>query len=62
VSLPDSSFEPPRGVLVPKPRTTIYTVLLGIAALALVIACAVLAMEIWWEYGSVSPPASLRSS
>jgi hypothetical protein len=45
---------------VPKPRTTIYTVLLGIAALALVIGCAMLALEIW-QYGSVSPPAALRA-
>ena len=33
MSLPESNFDTPRGVLVPKPRTTIYTVLLGIAAL-----------------------------
>lgn len=58
MSLPESSFEP-RGVLVPRPKTTIYTVLLGIAALALLIGCAMLAMEIW-RYGSISPPANLR--
>lgn len=60
MSLPDSGHDAPRGVLVPKPRTTIYTVLLGIAALALTISCALMALEIW-RYGSVSPPASLRS-
>lgn len=59
MSLPGSSFEPPRGVLVRKPRTNIYTVLLGIAVLALTIGCAVLAYEIW-QYGSISPPANLR--
>jgi hypothetical protein len=45
--------------LVPKPRTTIYTVLLGIAAAALFIGCAMLAWEMY-QYGSISPPASLR--
>ena len=59
MSLPESSFEPPRGVLVKKPRTNIYSVLLGIAALALMIGCAVLALEIW-QYGSIIPPANLR--
>jgi hypothetical protein len=64
VSLPDSSSEDigserPRGVLVPKARTTIYTTLLGIAALALFICCAVLAWEIF-KYGSITPPATLR--
>ena len=59
MSLPESNFELPRGVLVPKPKTTIYTVLLGIAALALFISCAILALEIW-QYGSISPPANLR--
>ena len=58
MSLPESNFDTPRGVLVPKPRTNIYTVLLGIAALALLIGCALFALEIW-QYGSVSPPASL---
>lgn len=59
MSLPGSSSEPPRGVLVPKPRTNIYTVLLGIAALALVVGSLILALEIW-QYGSISPPADLR--
>ena len=60
MSLPESSFEPPRGVLVPRPRTTIYTVLLGIAVLALVIGCAMLALEMW-QYGlRWTPPANLR--
>ncbi len=60
MSLPESSFEPPRGVLVPKPRTTIYTVLLGIAVLALAIGCGVLALEML-QYGFAwNPPANLR--
>ena len=59
MSLPESSFEPPRGVLVPKPRTTIYTVLLGIAALALLIGCAMLALE-FLRYGAITPPPTLR--
>ena len=42
----------------PKPKTTIYTALLGVAALALLIGCAVLALEIW-KYGSISPPTNL---
>jgi hypothetical protein len=59
VSQPESSFEPPRGVLVPKPRTTIYTVLLGIAVLALMIGCAMLALE-FLRYGAIAPPPNLR--
>jgi hypothetical protein len=47
--------------LVAKPRTTIYTVLLGIAALAMFIGCAVLAWEFFYEYGGVpTPSATLR--
>ena len=55
----ESSFEPPRGVLVPKPRTTIYTVLLGIALVALTIGCAMLALEMF-HYGFAWTPPSLR--
>lgn len=40
MSLPDSrSAEPPRGVVVQKPRSNVYTVLLGIALVALIIGC-----------------------
>jgi hypothetical protein len=59
VSLPESSFEPPRGVLVPKPRTTIYTVLLGLALVALAIGSAMLALEMW-RYGFAWTPPTLR--
>jgi hypothetical protein len=50
VSLPESSSEAPRGVLVRRPRSNIYTVLLGVAAAALAIGCIVLLLEIW-QYG-----------
>lgn len=61
MSPPASSFDPdtPRGVLVPKPRTTIYVVLLGLTVLALFIGCALLGLELW-RYPSLSPPANLR--
>jgi hypothetical protein len=41
----------PRGVLVRRPKTSIYTVLLGITAGALAIGCLVLVLEIW-TYGA----------
>jgi hypothetical protein len=50
VSLPESSSSEPRGVLVRRPRTTIYTVLLGLSALALGIGCAIMVIELW-QYG-----------
>ncbi len=34
-----------RGVIVQKPRTTIYTSLLGVAALALLVGCVLLLLE-----------------
>jgi hypothetical protein len=56
VSLPDSNStdfgepEPsrtePAGILVRKPRASIYTVLLGISLAAIVLGCLFLAMEI----------------
>jgi hypothetical protein len=52
VSRPDSTSDAPRGVLVRKPKTTIYTVLLGISAGALAIGCLLLAVEIM-QYGSL---------
>jgi hypothetical protein len=56
VSLPESSSDEaapdePRGVLVRRPKTNIYTVLLGISAAALAIGCLVLLLEIA-QYGS----------
>jgi hypothetical protein len=47
----ESRVEEPRGVLVRKPRTTIYTVLLGISAAAIVIGCLLLLLEIS-QYGA----------
>jgi len=41
----------PRGVLVRRPRTSIYSVLLGISAAALAIGCMMLVFEIW-TYGA----------
>lgn len=62
MSLPESSSEQPRGVLVRKPVTTIYTTLLLIALIALVISCAIMALEMF-QYGlQYKPPANLRSS
>ena len=41
----------PRGVLVRRPKTSIYSVMLGISAGALAIGCLVLVLEIW-TYGA----------
>ena len=46
MSRPDSTSSSPRGVLVRKPKTTIYTVLLGIAVGALAFGCLLLALEL----------------
>jgi hypothetical protein len=54
VSQPESSSDAPRGVLVRRQKTTIYTVLLIITAAALVFGSLVLVLEIW-QYG---PPWS----
>jgi hypothetical protein len=37
----------PRGILVRRPKTSIYSVLLGISAAALAIGCMMLVLEIW---------------
>jgi hypothetical protein len=54
MSVPEPVSDEPRGVLVRRPRTTIYTALLGISAAALAIGCLILLLEIW-QYG---PPWS----
>ena len=64
MSLPDSELDKPRGVLVRKPRTSIYNVMLMIAAAALAIGCLALLLEIW-EYGPPwtrpwNPPPNLQ--
>jgi hypothetical protein len=62
VSLPDSSSDRPRGVLVRRPKTSIYTALLGIALLALVFSCLLLVLELWRYDFQINPPSSLRSA
>jgi hypothetical protein len=52
VSQLDSRSTEPAGVLVPKPKSNIYTALLGIALAAIVIACLLLVFEIS-EYGAI---------
>ena len=62
MSLPDSSSDRPRGVLVRRPRTSIYTVLLLIALVALVFSCLLMVLELA-QYGfQMKPPANLRSA
>lgn len=46
MSQPDlSSASPPRGVIVKKPKTNIYTVMLMIALVAMIMACIFLGLE-----------------
>lgn len=62
MSVPESSSDEPRGVLVRRPKPTIYTVLLLIAILALAIGCLVMMLE-WAQYGfQWKPPTNLRSA
>jgi len=49
--LPEVGADAPRGVLVRRPKTSIYSVLLGISAAALAIGCLMLVLEIW-TYGA----------
>ncbi|HEX2477438.1 MAG TPA: hypothetical protein VHK01_21965 [Lacipirellulaceae bacterium] len=61
MSLPDSSSERPQGVLVRRPRTSIYTVLLMIALVAILFSCLLLVIEMA-QYGfQWKPPANLGS-
>ena len=62
MSLPDSSSDRPRGVLVRRPRTTIYTMLLLIALMALVFSCLLLVLELAQYDFQIKPPANLRSA
>jgi hypothetical protein len=48
---PEVGADVPRGVLVRRPKASIYTVLLGISAGALAVGCLVLVLEIW-TYGA----------
>ena len=62
MSLPDSSSDRPRGVLVRRPTTSIYTVLLLVALLALVFSCVLMILELA-QYGfQIKPPPNLRSA
>lgn len=63
MSLPESnSDDQPRGILVRRQKTTIYTALLLIVLLALVVSCVMLILE-WSQYGfQYKPPANLRSA
>lgn len=59
MSQPESISDSPRGVLVRKPQTTIYTVLLFIALVALVISSGIMAWELL-QYGlQFKPPATM---
>ena len=61
MSQAESASDAPRGVLVRRQKTTIYTVLLLIAIVALAISCLVMILE-WAQYGfQWKPPANLRS-
>ena len=62
MSLPESSSDEPRGVLVRRQKTTIYTVLLLIVIVALAVSCLLMVLE-WAQYGfQWKPPANLRSA
>jgi hypothetical protein len=50
VSQPDSESTRPAGILVRKPKASIYVAMLGIALVAIVIGCIVLHLELA-EYG-----------
>ncbi|MEX2307563.1 MAG: hypothetical protein WD738_08225 [Pirellulales bacterium] len=62
MSLPDLSSDRPRGVLVRKPQTTIYTVLLFIALMAVIVSCLLLVLELLMYDFQFKPPANLRSA
>ena len=62
MSLPDLSSDQPRGVLVRRPRTSIYTVLLLVALLAIAFSCLLLVLELF-QYGlQIKPPANLQAA
>jgi hypothetical protein len=60
VSLPGSSSDRPRGVLVRRPQSTIFTVLLFISLLALVVSCLIMAWEMLQYDLQYEPPANMR--
>jgi hypothetical protein len=60
VSRLESSPDRPRGVLVRRPQSTIYTMLLFISLLALVVSCAIMAWEMLQYNLQFEPPANMR--
>jgi hypothetical protein len=60
VSRPESDFDEPRGVLVRREKTSIYTVLLMITLGAVLIGCLIMILELW-RYGFQYKPSKLRS-
>lgn len=62
MSLLESSSDEPRGVLVRRPQSTIYTILLFIALVALMVSCLILAWELWQYDLQFKPPANMRSA
>jgi len=61
VSQPSFESDSPGGVLVPKPKSSIYTILLILSVIALVIACLFLYLEIS-EYGGLGATKGMSSS
>lgn len=62
MSQPNSTSAKPPGILVRKPKTSLFTVLLGIAVAALVLGCLFLLLEIS-RYGAIwSLPWNARVS
>jgi len=62
VSLPDLSSDRPRGVLVRRPKTSIYAVLLLVALVAIVLSCLLMVLELFQYDLQIKPPANLRSA
>lgn len=59
MSPPNSTSDKPAGVLVRKPKSSLYTALLGVAVLAIAVGCLFLLLEIS-RYGLLSAPWNPR--
>lgn len=59
MSPPNSTLDKPTGVLVRKPKTSLYSVLLGVAAVAIAVGCLFLILELS-SYGLLSAPWNPR--
>ena len=57
-----SSSEAPRGVLVRRPRNSVYTALLLCALLAIALSCLLMVLELASYSFQITPPANLRSA